>query len=1260
MKCPYCSLEISGNFSTCPKCARKVSKTSQVVQPIPPSPPQTPNSKNANPIPQQKFSVCPNPKCGLTMNGIVSKCPKCLTRITNNPVSIPTPDVNKTPENSPKPATPTLPQTNVSLKPLTWDKNKTATDNFLSEINSIYNTFENVIMRNDQINNEITTVQDKVQLQYRQKLSDIENERNKAKFEAEVKNDSSKKNTDTCLSNLNNIEQNIQLSLKNGYKRKNTYQPIEPDFTQLNKLLNQVNKPGSQVLGFLYLIPVIGFILQGVIRLLLTFYTGKLRNDLMDKIESAKVYYNFIANNAHNEYSNILSKIEKDFFNAKSEIDKKLPGFMQIIENEKNARTTAFENEFKTKGEKAFFQNFNEKYNSILDDLGGTESVWSSDYKAENNHPDEILIGKMAVMLKLPDAVSLQLLQNIPSNICTGSFLKFPFTMTMEKPINLIIDYEKSYKDKVMSGVQSIIMKLLCFMPPFTFKITYIDPIDRGTNLGLLQELSDITSFDVCKKVCATKEDIQRRLKELEIFVDNTTKTIAGFDSVYSYNAQTNNKIEYHFIIINDFPENIAGYSMDSLDVLLKNSHKCGISIIFTTSNGTSKFPAEALQNFTLINFHEKKKEIKYEDKSYLFTFDDLTNNCENFIKKIQKFYNDGIKVDNSFAKYFKISEDTSPQFDDSTKKMLIPFAVDSQENVIELELGSPLTTHAFLSGTSGSGKSTTLHILIMSIIMKYHPDDVQLWLVDYKRVEFAEYIENTPPHVKLICLEESKDFSYSLLDKIYEERLERGRLFEKTGVKDIAGYRKTGKNISRIIIIIDEFHVMTQAVQHEYEYKQKLENILSECRSFGISCFFSDQSFSKIGSGLTEKGIDQINIRLAMYNKNPQEIKDTLALDSNDYTDDLKRKMTRMVVGDVMLKRMIENTSGEVHPFTDKFKSIYIKDERKAVIEWVTKATGKPTEKPIIVDNKHRSSYDQEIINNYEQKMNLTEKQIPMHIGTPVNLNPCFYFNLNDRQRDENIMVIGANDEFRASVIYWSISSFKRQNDCKIYIFADNDDSLFSQYKNKILSLIDNNCFLTTDISEICNVISDLSEKLKPDNKKTFIVWIGLENIAQEFNDLPEKSNLNTREINHFIPIVKKDSSAVDDLLSDISTRLGGVMGSEYQPAPSPKNEPASLPVSNITQEKAGYNAGSDIKEIIESGSKFSIFTLVTYSSYKSLRDTAFVKPDYFEHKIAFKMSKEECSNFLSRSSYNSGIDNITAVYYDGNNTRTFRPYLT
>ena len=43
----------------------------------------------------------------------------------------------------------------------------------------------------------------------------------------------------------------------------------------------------------------------------------------------------------------------------------------------------------------------------------------------------------------------------------------------------------------------------------------------------------------------------------------------------------------------------------------------------------------------------------------------------------------------------------------------------------------------AFMMGASRSGKSTLLHTIICSLLMDYHPDELELWLLDFKMLEF-------------------------------------------------------------------------------------------------------------------------------------------------------------------------------------------------------------------------------------------------------------------------------------------------------------------------------------------------------------------------------------------------------------------------------------------------------------------------------------------------------------------------------------------
>ena len=82
--------------------------------------------------------------------------------------------------------------------------------------------------------------------------------------------------------------------------------------------------------------------------------------------------------------------------------------------------------------------------------------------------------------------------------------------------------------------------------------------------------------------------------------------------------------------------------------------------------------------------------------------------------------------------------------------------------------------------GPSGSGKSTLLHTIISGLVMNYHPDELELWLLDFKMLEFSRYMTHTPPHVKYVLLEKSEEVVFDIIDRLQEILEERKRIFDR------------------------------------------------------------------------------------------------------------------------------------------------------------------------------------------------------------------------------------------------------------------------------------------------------------------------------------------------------------------------------------------------------------------------------------------------------------------------------------------------
>ena len=93
-------------------------------------------------------------------------------------------------------------------------------------------------------------------------------------------------------------------------------------------------------------------------------------------------------------------------------------------------------------------------------------------------------------------------------------------------------------------------------------------------------------------------------------------------------------------------------------------------------------------------------------------------------------------------------------------------------------------------------------------------------------------------------------------------------------------------------------------------------------------------------------------------------------------------------------------------------------------------------------------------------------------------------------------------------------------------------------------------------------------------------------------------------------------------------------------------------------------YNATDEIRELLDEGPRRGIHSLVFNSAVSVSRRIKCAKFEYFNHKIAFRMSRDEAMDFLGNSRAimtpeNEIIDEETGVYYDGKSAVRFVPFI-
>ncbi len=156
---------------------------------------------------------------------------------------------------------------------------------------------------------------------------------------------------------------------------------------------------------------------------------------------------------------------------------------------------------------------------------------------------------------------------------------------------------------------------------------------------------------------------------------------------------------------------------------------------------------------------------------------------------------------------------------------------------------------HCLVAGTTGSGKSVTIHTMITSLLYRNGPEDLKFIMVDPKRVELTLY--KNIPHLLTPVITEAKK-TILALKWAAKEMERRYDLLEQESVRDIGSYHKNifGKKknsdgteperLPYIVIIIDELaDIMTS---YPRELESGIVRLAQMSRAVGIHLILSTQ----------------------------------------------------------------------------------------------------------------------------------------------------------------------------------------------------------------------------------------------------------------------------------------------------------------------------------------------------------------------------------------------------------------------------------
>lgn len=146
-----------------------------------------------------------------------------------------------------------------------------------------------------------------------------------------------------------------------------------------------------------------------------------------------------------------------------------------------------------------------------------------------------------------------------------------------------------------------------------------------------------------------------------------------------------------------------------------------------------------------------------------------------------------GIEVPNSAREMVRLIELlTIPAFTDQNSILSMAMGKDISGNPVIADLGK--APHMLVAGTTGSGKSVAVNSMILSMLLKYTPDQLRLILIDPKQLELANY--NDIPHLLTPVVTDMKD-AVNALNWCVNEMERRYKLMSYLKIRKLSDYNR-------------------------------------------------------------------------------------------------------------------------------------------------------------------------------------------------------------------------------------------------------------------------------------------------------------------------------------------------------------------------------------------------------------------------------------------------------------------------------------
>lgn len=420
---------------------------------------------------------------------------------------------------------------------------------------------------------------------------------------------------------------------------------------------------------------------------------------------------------------------------------------------------------------------------------------------------------------------------DVTSNICIQrAYIQIPRYVDFTRTPHVSIKGIKGWEDFARQRMTHLLMTIMLAMPRGSVRLHFIDMGFTGYAQFFVDNF-DKSLCDICfdaasatglahmlkeKMTQKLKGDLKDSIHDFVIFCN----IYQGYDAIaedFSMIFEKGNLADIHAVVINDV-WTLVPPCEDKYDPCLMNTDRfCHIDGYRTVS--------ESLYDYAL-NFG-------------MFCFADdspFRHKCVDYLNGAIEQGSENVEIDESA--YAETTSAIEAPIGKTPTGDMVNFKVDVNRGHY----------HAFVIGETGSGKSRFLHDIIINMIAKYSPEDVELYLMDFKGVEFNPYRDIK--HSRVILVDRADErITYEVIRELKEKMEQRQKMLATAGASDVDEYNKMSadKHISQIILVADECQTLFDAKNNKLQREMiaTIALIAQQGRAYGVHLLLATQSLS-------------------------------------------------------------------------------------------------------------------------------------------------------------------------------------------------------------------------------------------------------------------------------------------------------------------------------------------------------------------------------------------------------------------------------